>query len=88
MRYSLKFLLPLMILASSGVGLARTYSYANVGRTPSQEEIRSLGVIVSPDGKDLPLERGTAQEGAELYAKQCAADAIAVNSSSALRTSS
>ena len=52
---SLRFLVPLMIVAAPGVGLAQR-SY-NVGRTPTQEEIRSLGVIVDPQGKNLPPGR-------------------------------
>src|SRR6266850_421651 len=76
MCYSLRFLVPLMtagalLLATPGVMLAQR-AYSNVGRTPSDEEIRNLGVIISPSGKDLPPGRGTAKEGAELYAKQCA----------------
>jgi hypothetical protein len=68
---SLRFLVPLILLATPGVGLAQR-AYSNVGRTPSQEEIQSLGVIVDPSGKNLPAGKGTAKEGAELYAKQCA----------------
>src|SRR5207253_11262389 len=32
-----------------------------------------VGVIVDPLGKNLPAGKGTAKEGAELYAKQCTA---------------
>jgi mono/diheme cytochrome c family protein len=73
MRYSLNFLVPLIILAAPAAGLAQSRTYSNVGRTPSEEEIRSLGIIVGPEGKELPPGRGTAKEGAELFAKQCAA---------------
>ena len=75
MCYSLRFLVPLILLAllaTPAVGLAQR-AYSNIGRTPSQEEIQSLGVIVDPSGKNLPAGKGTAKEGAELYAKQCAA---------------
>src|SRR5882672_3139583 len=72
MCYSLRFLVPLILLATPGVGPAQR-AYTNIGRTPSQEEIQSLGVIVDPSGKNLPAGKGTAKEGAELYAKQCAA---------------
>src|SRR6266403_5415384 len=79
MCYSLRFLaafiwtltVAAILLATPGVVLAQR-AYSNVGRTPTDEEIRNLGVIVSPGGKDLPPGRGTAQEGAERYAKQCA----------------
>src|SRR5438128_12336933 len=75
MCYSLRFLVPLILLAllaTPAVGLAQR-AYSNIGRTPSQEEIQSLGVIVDPSGKNIPAGKGTAKEGAELYAKQCAA---------------
>jgi mono/diheme cytochrome c family protein len=73
MRYSLNFLVPLIILTAPVAGLAQSRTYSNVGRTPSEEEIRSLGIIVGPEGKELPPGRGTAKEGAELFAKQCSA---------------
>src|SRR5438309_9618932 len=72
MCYSLRFLVILILLATPRVGMAQR-AYSNIGRTPSQEEIQSLGVIVDPLGKNLPAGKGTAKEGAELYAKQCAA---------------
>src|SRR5437016_11065811 len=75
MCYSLRFLVALILLAllaTPGVGLAQR-AYSNIGRTPSQEEIQSLGVIVDPSGKNLPAGKGTAKEGGELYAKQCSA---------------
>src|SRR5947199_4200323 len=75
MCYSLRFLVALILfalLATPGVALAQR-TYSNIGRTPSQEEIQSLGVIIDPLGKNLPAGKGTAKEGAELYAKQCAA---------------
>src|SRR5207249_1216748 len=70
MCYSVRFLVPLILLAllaTPGVGLAQR-AYSNIGRTPSQEEIQSLGVIVDPLGKNLPPGKGTAKEGAEIYA--------------------
>src|SRR5436190_7851039 len=79
MFHSRRFLAPFIwaltvatvLLGTSGMMLAQR-AYNNVGRAPSDEEIRNLGVIISPGGKDLPPGRGTAKEGAELYAKQCA----------------
>jgi len=71
MCYSLRFLVPLLLLATPGTGLAQPGD-GNIRRTPSQEEIQILGVIVDPLGKNLPAGTGTAKEGAALYAKQCA----------------
>lgn len=44
-----------------------------LGRTPTETEIRLLDIDVSPDGIGLPPGRGTALEGAPIYAAQCAA---------------
>jgi mono/diheme cytochrome c family protein len=43
-----------------------------VGRTPTNEEIRALGVTVAPDGAGLPDGSGTAIEGRALFALRCA----------------
>jgi cytochrome c len=60
-----------MILAAPVVGLAQSRTY-NLGTPLSQEEIRGFDFIVGPEGKELPPGRGTAKEGAEIFAKQCA----------------
>jgi hypothetical protein len=45
-----------------------------VGRTPTEQEIRSWDIAISPTGKELPVGHGTAKEGAALYVKKgCAA---------------
>jgi mono/diheme cytochrome c family protein len=76
MSYSVKSLAPFMtlgalLLALPGVGFAQK-TYANIGKPASEQDIASLGAMVSPGGKGLPAGKGTAKEGAELYAKQCA----------------
>ena len=43
------------------------------GSPATTEEIASWDIDVRPDGKGLPPGRGTAAEGAEIYAVQCAA---------------
>ena len=44
-----------------------------VGRAPTEQEIRALGVMVAPDGKGLPEgAAGTAVEGREVFASRCA----------------
>ena len=48
-----------------------------VGRAPSEQEIRALGVTVAPDGKGLPEGSGTVAEGRTLFAQKCAASATA-----------
>jgi S-disulfanyl-L-cysteine oxidoreductase SoxD len=71
MRCSLNLLVPVMILAAPVAGLAQSRTY-NVGTPLSQEEIRSFDFMLGPEGKELPPGHGTAKEGAEIFAKQCA----------------
>jgi cytochrome c len=52
---------------------AQTPNYQGIGRTPTEQEIRSQDFAVSVDGAELPPGRGTAREGAPLYAQKCAA---------------
>ena len=73
MSCSRKFLLPVMILAIPLAALAQSQSraYPNVGTPLSQAEIQSFDRMIGPDGKELPPGRGTAKEGAAIYAKRC-----------------
>ena len=74
--YSLNHVLLVMaaVLCFAGVaGLAQTPTYRNVGRSPTEQEIRAWDIAISTDGKELPPGRGTAKEGALLYGKLCAA---------------
>src|ERR1700723_558300 len=66
-----KTLLPALILFASGAALAQSPTYG-VGRTPTPEEIRAEDITISPDGKNLPPGKGTAKEGAAIYAQKCA----------------
>ena len=43
-----------------------------VGRTPTAAEIAAVDIDVSPDGHGLPAGRGTAAQGATIYAGSCA----------------
>ena len=44
----------------------------NLGRVPTTEEIRAWDIAISPEGTELPEGRGTAQQGAQLFAMKCA----------------
>lgn len=44
-----------------------------IGRPASAHEIASIDITVLPDGAGLPPGRGTASQGASIYAAQCAA---------------
>ena len=43
-----------------------------LGRPANTHDIRALDIDVTPDGRGLPAGRGTAAEGATVYAKKCA----------------
>ena len=65
-------LLTTTIALSVGVtALAQGPTY-QLGRVPSQEEIKARDTAVSPEGKELPPGRGTATEGAAVYTQKCA----------------
>src|SRR5271170_2239635 len=69
MRFNV--LLPALILCACGATWAQSSTYG-VGRTPTPEEIRAEDITISPDGKNLPPGKGTAKEGAAIYAQKCA----------------
>jgi S-disulfanyl-L-cysteine oxidoreductase SoxD len=71
MRCFLNLVVPVMIVAAAVAGLAQSRTY-NLGTPLSQEEIRAFDFMVGPEGKELPPGRGTAKEGAEVFAKRCA----------------
>ena len=73
MSCSLRFLLPVMILAVPVAALTQSQPrlYPNLGTPLSQAEIQSFDRMIGPEGKELPAGRGTAKEGAETYAKRC-----------------
>ncbi len=68
---SLRLLVPVMILGLSLAGWAQSPTYG-LGKTPSPEEIRAMDITISPDGSNLPPGRGSANEGAPLFAQKCA----------------
>ena len=73
MSCSRKFLLPVMILAVPVAALTQSQPrlYPNLGTPLSQADIQSFDRMIGPEGKELPAGRGTAEEGAETYAKRC-----------------
>ena len=60
-----------MVLAAS-VARAQTPDYKNVGKAPSEAEIRAWDISVGPAGKELPPGSGTAKAGEEIFMKKCA----------------
>ena len=59
------------VLLTGVCALAQSPTYG-VGRTPSAEEIRALDISIGPTGAELPPGRGTAKDGAQIYAQKCA----------------
>ncbi len=64
-------LLPMIALATCAAAQAPGPAY-HVGRAATPEEIRAWDTAVGPEGKELPPGRGTAKEGAKIYAQRCA----------------
>src|SRR5258707_11688992 len=62
---SLRLVAIALLLANPA--FAQTYG---VGRTPTPEEIRRLDISIGPTGEELPLGRGTAKEGANLFQRK------------------
>src|ERR1700687_2703459 len=71
MRCSLKLLVPVMILAAPVAVLAAQRTYGNVGTPLSQAEIQGFDRMIGPEGKELPVGRGTSKEGAVIFAQRC-----------------
>jgi cytochrome c len=67
-----------VLLAAALTILASVAAHAQgptyqLGRAPSQEEIKARDIAISPEGKELPPGRGTAKDGATVYTQKCAA---------------
>jgi mono/diheme cytochrome c family protein len=71
MRCSLNASVPVMMVAAAATMLAQSPNF-KLGAPLSQDEIRGFDMMVGPEGKELPPGKGTAKEGAEIFAKQCA----------------
>lgn len=71
MRFSNLFALAAVLVACAAAS-AQTGKYDNVGRTATPEEIRARDITILPSGKGLPPGKGTAKEGAPIYATRCA----------------
>jgi S-disulfanyl-L-cysteine oxidoreductase SoxD len=65
--------LPMMAVTAFAVVWAQAPSYNNVGRSPTKEEIQAWDISIGPEGRELPPGSGNAHQGAEIFAKKCAA---------------
>jgi cytochrome c len=59
-----------LAFVASAMVLAQAPPYV-VGRTPTEDETRALGIQVAPDGTGLPAGSGTAVEGKDVFASRC-----------------
>jgi mono/diheme cytochrome c family protein len=64
------FLLSAIVLIVCGAALAQGPTY-KLGRTPTDTELHAWDHAVGSDGKELPPGRGSAVEGAKIYASKC-----------------
>ena len=71
MRYSLKVLIPMMVLAAPVAVLAAQRNFPSVGTPLSPQEIQNFDRMIGPEGKELPVGHGTAKEGEQIYIKRC-----------------
>ena len=67
-----KLLTATIVLSACVPALAQGPTY-QLGRIPTDEEIKAMDTAVSPDGKNLPPGSGTASGGATVYTQKCAA---------------
>ena len=71
MRFKNTFLVAVALVACASAS-AQTSKYPNVGRTATPEEIKAADITVVPSGRGLPPGKGTAKDGARIYAAYCA----------------
>ncbi len=60
-----------ILLLVGGAAMAQTPKYKNVGKAPSEKEIQAWDIAISTEGRELPPGKGTAKEGAPIYAEKC-----------------
>jgi len=65
-------LLPLLVMTCLPAAIAQGPAYQR-GRTLSSEAVQAWDTAVGPEGKELPPGRGTAREGAQVWARRCSA---------------
>ena len=71
-NYSARLLLAAIACAVCGSVFAQTPDYKNIGRAPTDAEVKAWNIDVGPDGKGLPPGSGTAKDGAKIFAEKCA----------------
>ncbi len=62
----------LLVTALAGAAFGQPPARFGIGRPATPQEIAALDIDIMPDGHGLPAGRGTAAEGAPIYAAKCA----------------
>ncbi len=62
-----------LLCVACAAAAAQMPDYGNVGRAPSEAEVRAWDISIGLDGKELPSGKGTATDGALVYEAKCAA---------------
>src|SRR5437870_4934256 len=63
---------PTLVILLASTAAAQTPGYKNIGRTPTEDEIRAWDTVITLKGEKLPPGKGTAKEGAAVYSQHCA----------------
>jgi len=63
----------LLVVAAQSSAAEKGAGYYGYGTAPTGQEIAGWAIAVRPDGQGLPPGRGSVDEGANVYAEQCAA---------------
>ena len=71
MRSSLKILVPLIVLAAPAAVFAAERAFPQLGKPITPAEIQAFDRMIGPQGKELPVGRGTSKEGEAIFAKRC-----------------
>jgi cytochrome c len=73
MRYGKLSLILFIIALSFRIDtLAQDRAYEGLGRIPSAQEVQDWDISIGPEGEELPPGRGTASQGAAIFAQRCA----------------
>ena len=70
MSLSEGLLLILLLAAGPAWGQGEVFK---LGRAPTQDEVRAWDIAISPTGEELPVGKGLAGDGAQLFVQRCAA---------------
>jgi cytochrome c len=71
-RFILFFALAVFVICACIPAFAQSPDYKNIGRAPTDAEVKAWNIDASPDGKGLPAGSGTAKDGAKIFAEKCA----------------